>query len=347
MLRARSEEFLFIRTDLLNTPMIGQALKMNSSFPQVSILICSRARRKDLERLVIELKRMQTTYAHEIVVVEETDDPKSIEGVHYIGHALADRGIAHARNLALARARGSFVVFIDDDCAISENWLDALLEPLKNEDIVAVQGGVRIPAISNSIGWAESLLGFPGGGIRRIFDSRGQIQKTREISTLNCAYKKKVIERIGGFDARLKYGGEDYLLAKQACGYGHCVFVPGAAVKHRPRGSLSKIWIWFVRRGRAEIDVIRTRKQADIDVWKLLRSSLLLKILLAIPLGVAFGLWVLGLLLMAYLMVQPARVYGAYQANGVPPHVLLVLPTVKLLMDMAQDWGRIRGITSA
>jgi GT2 family glycosyltransferase len=317
------------------------------SNPQVSILICSRNRRKDLKRLVLELKQLNTIYTQEIIIVEETDDPESIDGVHYVAHPVADRGIAYARNLALGHATGRYLVFIDDDCSISENWLDTLLEPFKDAETVGVQGGVQVPATSNSIGWAESLLGFPGGGIRRIFDARGQILKTREISTLNCAYKREVIERIGGFDVRLKYGGEDYLLAKQACGYGRCVYAPGAAVTHTARGRLSKIWIWFVRRGRAEIDVIRTNKQTDTDVWKLLKSSLLPKVLLTIPLSAAFGLWLLGPLLTVYLVVQIARVYGAYRAIGIRPRVLLVLPVVKLFMDTAQDWGRIRGITSA
>ena len=320
---------------------------MTNSGPQVSILICSRERRKELESLVIELKRMDTSFSYEIVIVEETDCNSPIDGVHYVGHPLADRGIAYARNLALAHARGSFIVFIDDDCAISEHWLDELLEPFKDASIIGVQGGVRVPPTSNAVGWAESLLGFPGGGIRRIFDSCGRIKKTREISTLNCAYRKEIIERIGGFDDRLKYGGEDYLIAKQACDHGCCVFVPNALVIHRPRGSFAHIWTWFVRRGRAEIDVIKTNKQADTDFLSLLKSSLYFKLGLIIPLGAVFGPWLFGLVLMSYSIVQTARVYAAYRSHGIHPRVLLVLPLVKLIMDMAQDWGRIQGMINA
>ncbi len=152
---------------------------MTRSNPQVSILICSRARRKDLKRLVLELKQLNTIYTHEIIIVEETDDPKLIDGVQYVAHPVADRGIAYARNLALAHASGSYVVFVDDDCSILPNWLDKLLEPLEEESIVGVQGGVRIPTTSNSIGWAESLLSLPEGCIRRILNSCGQIPETR------------------------------------------------------------------------------------------------------------------------------------------------------------------------
>lgn len=52
----------------------------------ISILICSRDRRNDLEKLVGSLKRMGTTRSYEIIVVEETNNPIPIKGVHYISH---------------------------------------------------------------------------------------------------------------------------------------------------------------------------------------------------------------------------------------------------------------------
>ena len=238
-------------------------LKSGPDTPTISILICSRDRRLDLEKIVDDLKRMKTVYPFDIVVVEETNDPRPIEGVCYFPHEVKDLGFAHARNLSIAQASSEIVVFVDDDCEIQAGWLDNLLRPFEDEYVAGVQGGVLVPEGNNAVGWAETLLGFPGGGVRRIILSGGAVQDTIEISTLNSAYRRRVIEAVGGFITRLKWGGEDYLLAKKACQHGKCLFVPDALVAHRTRGNLSSVWHWFVRRGRAEIGVVRARDFSD------------------------------------------------------------------------------------
>jgi GT2 family glycosyltransferase len=312
----------------------------------ISILICSRERRNELEHLVSKLRNMNTPYTIQIVVVEETDHPRPIEGVEYVAHPVANRGISYARNLTLTQARGDILVFLDDDCIIHEGWLENLLEPFQDESVLGIQGGVTVPQSTNAIGWAESLLGFPGGGLGRVLKAKGSSQRTKEISTLNCAYRKWVVDKVGGFEKSLKITGEDYVLAKQVCEYGDCLFIPSAMVSHEARGKLSKIWHWFVRRGRAEVDVIRSHTQGELTTWRLVRGSLTLKLLFLIVICALFP-HLVGYLLLAsllsYAFLQYARCYGIWHESGAPLRALIVLPMVKLTMDLAVDWGRLRG----
>ncbi|MFC1580658.1 glycosyltransferase [Thermodesulfobacteriota bacterium] len=313
----------------------------------VSILICSCNRRVALEALVTSLLEMETKHAFEIVVVEETDQPEAINGTIYVHHPVANLGIPYARNLALAHGKGEFIVFLDDDCHIFDRWLDMLLKPFKDRSLVGVQGGVTVPAETNAIGWAETILGVPGGGVRRLLESKGRIQETREISTLNCAYRASVLDWIGGFEKQLKFTGEDYLLAKQACMYGRCLFVPTAVVAHEARGSLHKIWHWFIRRGRAEVDVIRTGKQKDTTIWTVIRSSFGIKICLLISIGIfLFDWFILSILIgfLAYCLVQFVRYYKPWKSSGAKRNTFILIPLVKLTMDVAMDYGRLRGI---
>jgi GT2 family glycosyltransferase len=313
----------------------------------VSILICSKNRREALETLARDLLTIKPDHTFEIIVVEETDDPTPIKGTTYVSHPIANRGIAFARNLALSNATGDLIVFLDDDCIITDAWLDNLLEPFKDDSVVGVQGGVNVPHGTNAIGWAESILGFPGGGIRRVFQAGGNNQETQEISTLNCAFRKRVFDKVGGFDERLKLGGEDYLFAKQACEYGRCLFVPKAIVSHEARGSLISIWHWFVRRGRAEVDIIRTGKQKDTTVWTILRSSFCIKLCFLILIGLSFSEWFIPLLLiglLTYCLLQFLRYYKPWRSSGAKTNTLILLPLVKLVMDFAMDWGRLKGI---
>ena len=322
-------------------------LEKQSEAQTVSILICSRDRRLDLEKIVDDLKRMKTVYPFDIVVVEETNDPRPIEGIRYFPHEVKDLGFAHARNLSIAQASSEIVVFVDDDCEIQAGWLDNLLRPFKDESVAGLQGGVDVPEGTNAVGWAETLLGFPGGGVRRIILSGGDVQDTIEISTLNSAYRRRVIEAVGGFITRLKWGGEDYLLAKKACQHGRCLFVPDALVAHRTRGNLSSIWHWFVRRGRAEIGVVRARVYAEGGWTSVLRSSLMIKFFIISFLSLLFSfnlLYIWFLFFLFYTGLQFCRNLSIWKRSRAPLSAYLILPFVKLTMDIAADVGRLKEI---
>jgi GT2 family glycosyltransferase len=315
----------------------------------ISILICSRDRRKALQSLCSNLLKLDTGFPFEIIVVEETDTATPIPGVNYVSHPVTNRGISYARNLALTHTNGEILVFLDDDCTIHDQWLDKLLAPFQNEIVVGVQGGVIVPRETNAVGWAETILGFPGGGVRRVLESKGRTLETREISTLNCAYRKRIIDRIGGFDERLKLGAEDYILAKQACEHGRCLFVPDAMVSHKARGRLDHIWRWFIRRGRADIDAIRVTGWNRAKYEWLIRSSLLLKIFFFLALCVLFPssavpLTVCSVLL--YFLSLYVRYYKSWKMAQIPIKPFLLIPVVKFVMDLAIDAGRIMEIGS-
>ena len=316
-------------------------------YTDISILICSKNRREDLLNLVEDLKYLvQKNHPVEIVIVEETDFPEPIEGVTYVGHPLKNKGIAYARNLALQNSTGRIIVFLDDDCRIGPGWLESLLKPLDTDAVSAVQGGVTVSESANELGWAETILGFPGGGIKRILQSRNRVLPTREISTLNCAYRRTAVEQAGGFDERLSTGGEDYLLAKQICRNQNCRYVPSAMVRHRPRNRFSAIWRWFVRRGRAEIAVIRTGKQTESTYRSLLRASISIKLMIVVVPMLVLGadmLTVSALSGLLYVGLQYVRYLSIWRRSGAPALSLLALPLVKLTMDVGQDWGRLRG----
>lgn len=305
----------------------------------------------DLERLISELKALPSTTPFEIVVVEETDTPTSIEGVKYVPHPVANRGFPFARNLAVRHASGDILVFLDDDCMIQGDWLVNLLEAFKNPGAVGVQGGVAVPSTSGPIGWAESIIGFPGGGIRRIIESNGITEPTTEISTLNAAYRREVVEAVGGFDERLKFGGEDDFLAKKACKRGSCSFAPAAVVTHKPRGNLRDIWKWFVRRGRVDIFFTRIHDYESPRRYSLLtvlRSSLSIKFLLPVfvllLVSSAWSFIFIVLFLPLFSAVQMGRYFGVWRKSGAPLPCLVLIPIVKLTMDLAADWGRFRGM---
>jgi len=314
------------------------------SLPPVSILVCTRDRRAMLDTLLADLHAQDYDGQYEITVIEETDDPRPIEGVSYVPHPIMHKGIAFARNLAIKHAVHDLIVFVDDDCQVEPDWLRRLLQPLDDLHVLGVQGGVTVPDGTNAIGWAETLLGFPGGGVSRIHHSGGKIQETREVSTLNAAYRKQALLDAGGFDAAARFGGEDYLLAKKVARQGLLLFVPSALVRHAARGSIPAIWRWFVRRGTAEIDLWRHDLAADGFGGWMIRSSVGLKLLCVLLLWPWFSFWPIVLLFTVYVMLAWWRMRWCLreQVGCVVPWVAFaIVPAVKLCMDLASDVGHL------
>ena len=309
----------------------------------VSILVCTRDRRDMLEALLKDLRVQDYQGDMQIVVVEETNHPRPPAGVDYVPIPVRDRGIGFARNTALEHARYDMIVFVDDDCRVGPGWLSALLAPMQEDDgVLGVQGGVTVPEGTNAIGWAESLLGFPGGGISRIRRSGGKVQKTIEISTLNAAYRKQVVLEAGGFDVAARWGGEDYLLAKHVAARGRLLFVPQAIVRHAARGSLPAIWHWFVRRGMAEAGLWRSGQAPAGYGAFILRSSIFLKLAVLLAVAPWLGWWFPLLLPVVMAAITWWRLRWVWADREVPRRAFWVLPLVRLTMDVATDFGRIQ-----
>ncbi len=314
----------------------------------VSILLASRNRRDLLRRVLSDLRAQQYDGEFEIVVVEETDAPDAPdapEGVVYVPHPMKNLGIAYARNLSVQHAKYDILAFIDDDCRVEKDWLSSLVGPLHDEQVLGVQGGVTVPEGTNAIGWAESVLGFPGGGITRIKQARGQTQPTQEVSTLNACYRKHIVDAVGGFSGHARFGGEDDLLAKKVAEHGKLLFVPQAMVRHEARGHLAGIWCWFMRRGRAEMDLWRSGLAPEHYGQWMVQSSAILKFL-PFVLWSYWSVFPLFLFLVMMMGMNWWRFRWVLSDSDIPNTAWFVLPVVRLTMGIATDVGRIKAWVS-
>lgn len=223
-----------------------------SSVRSVSIIICSKDHHDSLLRTVQSLERYsRDERLIEFIIIEETDNPlpPPQEKIRHFPIPERGLGLAFARNFGLQKARGSIVVFIDDDIVPAPHWLDALIHPFDDPEICAV-GGAVLPDLSdiNTVGRCVSFLGFPAGGLRRYLEANGRDRETNHISGGNCAFRTDLAREIGGFDEFMRCV-EDTDFFERMARQKKMLFVPGALVFHKQRNSLRGVFQWFIRRG--------------------------------------------------------------------------------------------------
>ncbi len=130
------------------------------------------------------------------------------------------RGPAANRNHGAREARGEWLVFVDDDCEPTPEWLGAFGTALTRQDVEVLEGRTLCPNAPDSPS-VERVENLPGG----VFWS------------CNLAICRTTFDWLGGFDEDFaEAGGEDMEFAWRLRRHGcRTAFVPDALVVHPPR----------------------------------------------------------------------------------------------------------------
>lgn len=127
--------------------------------PFVSIVICSKNRRQALQTYALPSIQTLQYPCFEVIVVDDgsTDNTRellqsytSIIGNLRVVHNQQSRGLCNARNIGISHSRGEFIAFMDDDCAVTPQWLSEHVKAY-GEDDIAVVGGVSFRGDSDEI----------------------------------------------------------------------------------------------------------------------------------------------------------------------------------------------------
>jgi GT2 family glycosyltransferase len=216
--------------------------------PRTTVIVLDHEGARWLPRCLGALATQQGDF--EIVVVDNASTIPSAtacgprEGLRVL-RLDENAGFAGGNNAgALAAAASDYLVFLNNDTEVQQGWLAALTGALDADPgaALATSHVVRLddPSVVDSAGDGYLRAGGaykrwhgqcrpPGDAVEDVFGACGAA----------FAIRRRVFERLGGFDERFFMVYEDVDLSYRArLAGGRCVYVPGAVVRHAGSASL-------------------------------------------------------------------------------------------------------------
>ena len=180
--------------------VFDKVLTPNDSRVKVSIVVPCFNYGHFIEQALDSIAAQKTSFPFELIIVNDgsTDDSEKIIDKWVDNHPdiyatsihQENRGVAHARNKGITYATGEFIVCLDADDQMGENFLQICHDELaKNRALGIVY--TRLQTDSGYISkWLEGQ-----------FDFEQQIKGANQIPSL-CMFRKEAWERVGGFRQR-------------------------------------------------------------------------------------------------------------------------------------------------
>lgn len=177
--------------------------------------------------------------SYEVLVVDNGSTDATPDVVRELGIASLlvepSPGSYNARNLGIREARGDYVAFTDADCLPDPDWLEAGARASRTNPAAAVLAGkidlYRIGTGRMACENYERLFAF----------NQAKNVSNGVAVTANWMSPLQTIVTAGGFNGKLKSGGDHDLSSRLSRGGGRIVYIEDMRVRHPVRASFSEL----------------------------------------------------------------------------------------------------------
>jgi glycosyltransferase involved in cell wall biosynthesis len=168
---------------------------------------------------------------YEVIVVDDgsNDGTKDVVAKYPVTYIYQQNsGPAVARNNGVRRAEGDIILFTDADCEPQPNWVDEMIKPMNDPQVVGVKGIYKTRQ-------KEPIARLVQIEYEHKYERMKKFKYIDFIDTYSAGYRKDIFRKYGGFDERYpKASVEDQEFSFRLSRDGHkMVFNPEAVVYHR------------------------------------------------------------------------------------------------------------------
>jgi glycosyltransferase involved in cell wall biosynthesis len=254
-----------------------------------SIIIPVYNRPDEVEELLLSLTN-QTDKEFEIIIVEdgsilrcENICAKYSEKLDINYFYKENTGPSDSRNFGAKQAQGEYLLILDSDCIIPENYIRNIRSELATNPCDAFGGADEahesFSDMQKAVNYAMTSI-YTTGGIRG--GKKDALEKFHPRS-FNMGIRAKVYKDLGGF-SDLRYGEDiDFSIRIFKAGYSVRLF-PNAFVYHKRRTNIKKFFQQVFHSGEARI-VLWERHSNSLKLVHFLPSIFVLGAILLLPLS--------------------------------------------------------------
>ena len=184
--------------------------------PVVTLGVCVKNCEKFLREAVESI--MDQDYPHSLLRLVFVDDG-SDDGTLVLLQELAGkvdfpakvlhtewRGLGHARNMVIANAEGDFILWVDGDMTLQDNYVSQLVGFMEAHPEVAVAKGIQ--SLEPGGNFLATLEGFARAQ-GQFTNYRSEKARYKSMGTGGAIYRLDAVKDAGWFDERLQGYGED------------------------------------------------------------------------------------------------------------------------------------------
>lgn len=248
------------------------------------------------------------------------------------------------RNKGIKKAKGDFIVFLDDDAQVKEDYLKKIKEFFNKYSLTDIVGGPQLTLKEESFfGKISGIIFVSNFGAFRVNKRyiQGQINLNADetfLTSANLCVKKSVFKKIDGFDVSL-FPGEDPEFIFRAKKFGLKVaYNPEMIIYHKRRGDFPGFCKQIFKYGFTRPKKNKISKKTNLfflipmlfsiyflflPTLSLASYSLLLPFLLYIVLSIIFALYdsiknkvFVGLFILPFLYIFTHLSYGLGMLAG-------------------------------
>ena len=215
--------------------------------PSISVIIPTYNRPRQLAMCLGALEGVDFPREQFEVIVVDDGGSVPVDITHSLDVTLVrqdNAGPGAARNTGAQRARGHWLVFLDDDCLPEPGWLAALAARLEKGQPELVAGQPFNGCPDNLSGSSVSLLSY-----HQYDRYQNEPAVVEFLATNNLAVRADLFRAAGGFrtDLTLAYEDREFCDRWLRLGY-RLTYVPEAVVRHcrsmKPRSFCQQHWTY-------------------------------------------------------------------------------------------------------